>query len=284
VVSNLLQNAIKFTPAEGRFAISGTLSQRELLLSVQDSGGGIGHAMLPRIFEPFMKEQPGAEHAGLGLGLPRARQPIELHGGSIAASSEGENRGSCFSIRIPTAAGGNASSPPIAQQSNVIAHRRILVIDDNVDAANSMAMLLQRFGASTQVAHDGPTGLRLAEQFRPDAVLLDIGMPGMDGFETCQRLGRLLGEPLRIVPLTGWGQQRDREATGWPGATNTSPSPQRLPICSARCAHGSAPRAGPRSPRACCIHSGLTSPNSLRPWQPPNAPWHSPCALWPSPW
>lgn len=217
VLSNLLQNAIKFTPREGRIAISGALSQGELLLRVQDSGTGIGPAMLPKIFEPFMQEHPGAEHAGLGLGLPLARQLIELHGGSIEASSAGENRGSCFSICMPTAAGISLAPQPHAQEADVIARRRILVIDDNVDAANSMAMLLQHFGARTEVAHDGPTGLRLAQQFRPDAVLLDIGMPGMDGFETCQRLRKLLGDTVRIVALTGWGQQRDREATALSG-------------------------------------------------------------------
>lgn len=217
VLSNLLQNAIKFTPREGRIAISGTLSQGELALSVQDSGSGIGPAMLPKIFEPFMQEHPGAEQAGLGLGLALARQLIELHGGSIEASSAGENRGSCFRIRIPAVASRASAAPPPAQQAHAITHSRILVIDDNADAANSMAMLLQHFGATTEVAHDGPTGLRLAERFRPDAVLLDIGMPGMDGFETCQHLRRLLGHSVRIVALTGWGQQRDREATALAG-------------------------------------------------------------------
>jgi signal transduction histidine kinase/CheY-like chemotaxis protein len=217
VLSNLLQNASKFTPAEGRIAINGMLSREELVLSVQDSGRGIGAAMLPKVFEPFMQEHPGAEQAGLGLGLALARQLIELHGGSLEASSAGENRGSCFSIRIPALSGHAAAPQPLAPETEALAHGRILVIDDNVDAANSMAMLLQHYGASTAVAHDGPNGLRLAEQFQPQAVLLDIGMPGMNGFETCQQLRRLLGQSVRIVALTGWGQQRDREATALAG-------------------------------------------------------------------
>jgi len=217
VLSNLLHNAIKFTPHGGRIAISGRLSQGELLLNVQDSGAGIGAAMLPKIFEPFMQEHPGAEQAGLGLGLPLARQLIELHGGSIDASSAGKNCGSCFSIRIPTAAAHSPAPRPAAQDRGVFAHSRILIVDDNVDAANCMATLLEHFGARTEVAHDGLSGIRLAAQFQPDAVLLDIGMPGMDGFETCQRLRKLLGDSVRIVALTGWGQQRDREATALSG-------------------------------------------------------------------
>lgn len=216
VLSNLLHNAIKFTPPEGRIAVGGTLSGGELLLRVQDSGAGISAAMLPKIFEPFMQEHPGAEHAGLGLGLALARQLIGLHGGSISASSAGADCGSCFTLRLATAAR-SATPQPDAADADAIAGRRILVIDDNVDAATSMAMLLQHSGASTEVAHDGPSGLRLAQQFQPDAVLLDIGMPGMDGFTTCQRLRGLLGDSVRVVALTGWGQQRDREATALAG-------------------------------------------------------------------
>jgi CheY-like chemotaxis protein len=171
--------------------------------------------MLPRLFEFFVQgETPGRGTSGLGIGLALARQLVELQGGTIEAHSDGPGRGSTFTIHIavlpgdcesPTADTGAAAAPRVAG-------RRVLVIDDNVDAADMLADLITALDGTVATAYSGSDGLRRAAEFRPDVVLLDIGMPDMDGYETCRRLRTgTAGDDVYIVAVSGWGQRHDRD-------------------------------------------------------------------------
>jgi two-component system CheB/CheR fusion protein len=181
-------------------------------LAVRDNGIGIAPEMLPRLFELFSQAEPSRHrsHGGLGIGLALARQMIEMHGGRIAAASEGHGRGSTFEVRLPVAADASMAALAASPSQRPDDHaRRVLIIDDNVDAAESMAMLVRELGGEADTAHDGRHGIERMRLFRPEVVLLDIGMPGMDGYETCRHL-RSLGREAYIVALTGWGQDQDR--------------------------------------------------------------------------
>jgi CheY-like chemotaxis protein len=216
VVSNLLNNAAKFTPAGGRIELAASVSSprdgtSELLLQVTDTGIGIESHMLGRIFDMFTQAEPGRERSqgGLGIGLALARQLVQMHGGTLRARSAGRGHGSTFELRLPLleetarVAGPAVSSPRVAMQ------RRVLVVDDNADAAESLAMLIRQWGGIAWAANDGPTAIARAQEFSPEVVLLDLGMPGMDGYETCRRL-RELGTKACIVALTGWGHDSDK--------------------------------------------------------------------------
>jgi len=217
VVSNLLNNAAKYTPQGGRIELTAELAgDREVVVRVGDNGAGISAEMLPRVWGLFTQADRtlGREQGGLGIGLTLVKRLVELHGGSVAARSDGLGRGSEFIVRLPLA---DAPYPtPASDRPGTMrptaAHRRVLVVDDNVDGADSLAMLLALHGHTTRVARDGPTGLSEAEEFRPDVVLLDIGLPGLDGFEVARRLRSRFGtQDLRIIAQTGWGQEADRE-------------------------------------------------------------------------
>jgi CheY-like chemotaxis protein len=218
VLSNLLHNATKFTEARGAIRVSGRVSEShadarsELALSVSDSGIGIRREFLPRVFDLFSQADGGSSQAGLGIGLALARRLVEMHGGEIEARSEGPGRGSEFVIRLPVC----TQSPPARAPEASSPHRidcRVMVIDDNRDAANVMAMLVEELGGVCRTAYDGESGVREALAYRPHVVLLDIGMPGVDGFETCGRIRRELGNDVVVVALTGFGQQQDKERT-----------------------------------------------------------------------
>ncbi|HEX6320943.1 MAG TPA: response regulator, partial [Burkholderiales bacterium] len=149
---------------------------------------------------------------GLGVGLALARRIAELHGGTLEARSEGENRGSEFTLRLPLVQRAAQAGPPRAAGAALpLVARRVLVVDDNADAAFTLDLLLKSLGHETRVVHDGPAALEAAREFRPDIVLLDIGLPGIDGYEVARRL-RALGQdyPLRIFAVTGWGTEADR--------------------------------------------------------------------------
>jgi PAS domain S-box-containing protein len=219
VLSNLLHNATKFTPAGGHVELTVRCpdatpeSEGQLALIVSDTGVGIPPEMLPRVFDLFMQgEQGGRAQPGLGIGLALARRLIEMHGGRIEASSDGAGRGSAFTIHLPIA---SRRAPADAVPATVAADRvarRVVVIDDNEDAAQTMAMLVDELGGETRVAHDGQAGLRSVAEFKPDVVLLDIGMPGIDGYEICRRIRREpFGQDVVIVALTGWGQEQDKQ-------------------------------------------------------------------------
>jgi PAS domain S-box-containing protein len=218
VLSNLLHNAIKFTDPGGQIRIAAESAgvagpAPELILAVQDSGAGISRELLPRVFELFTQGEPGSQRAsgGLGIGLALARRLIEMHGGSIEAFSGGPGRGSRFVIRLPLPAPVVAAQPSEHAARPAAVDRRVVVIDDNADAADTLALLMEAIGGRCKVAYDGEAGVRAVCEFQPDVVLLDIGMPGIDGYETCRRIRREHGARPLIVALTGWGQARDKE-------------------------------------------------------------------------
>jgi PAS domain S-box-containing protein len=217
VLWNLLNNAAKYTPAGGRIWLTAVKEQNEAVLRVGDTGLGIPPEMLPRVFDLFtqMERTLARAEGGLGIGLTLVRRLTEMHGGTVQAFSGGPGRGSEFIVRLPVADQVAAREPTApsgaAQRAGPASGKRILVVDDNQDAAQSLAMLLRLYGNDVRTAHDGRLALEVAAAYRPDVVLLDIGLPGLDGLEVCRRLRRQLKEnqPL-IVAMTGYGQEEDR--------------------------------------------------------------------------
>jgi len=220
VLSNILHNAVKFTNPGGRVVLAADVagdagrSPGELVLSVTDSGVGISSDMLPRVFDLFVQGDSSADrsHSGLGIGLALARRLMDLHGGSIQASSDGPGLGSTFTIRLPVARDPGLEHDGLGvRDSRATISSRVLVIDDNMDAADTTAMLVEALGGSVAIAYDGENGIMRATEFKPHVVLLDLGMPGIDGYDTCRRIRRSLGAHVFIVALTGWGQEQDKD-------------------------------------------------------------------------
>jgi CheY-like chemotaxis protein len=185
-------------------------------VSVRDTGIGIPADELERVFEMFERVRDDTSHVapgGLGIGLTLAKQLVELHGGTIEARSEGRRRGSEFIVRVPPAAPAaeTAVHEAAAPEPASAVTRRILVVDDNCDSAESLAALLRLTGHEARIAHDGLAAVVAAEEFRPDVVLLDLGLPRLSGIEACRRIReQAWGRSMRIVALTGWGQGEDR--------------------------------------------------------------------------
>ena len=225
VVSNLLTNAAKYTPAGGRVSVSGLRDAHEIVLRVRDTGIGIAADVLPRVFELFVQGHQPMDRAqgGLGLGLAIVRSLVERHGGRVAARSEGPGLGSEFEVRLPLVQGAGARVAEDPSASVTTARGpgrmgRLLVVDDNADAAEMMAEAFRLTGYDVRVAHDGPEALGLAAVFQPHAAFLDLGLPVMDGFELAERLRELPGlERLRLVAVTGYGQESDRRRTAAAG-------------------------------------------------------------------
>jgi PAS domain S-box-containing protein len=215
VISNLLNNASKFTARAGRIVLSARREGDDAVVRVRDTGIGIPAEMLPRIFEPFTQVDHSLERAtgGLGIGLTLARRVVELHGGSLSAHSEGPGKGSEFVVRLPLAAQApqardETRHPDAAPPRPGLT---ILVVDDNVDSAVSLSMLLSLSGHQVRTAHDGYEGVHTAEEFRPNVVLLDIGLPGMNGYDTARRIREQpWGSDMLLIAITGWGQEADR--------------------------------------------------------------------------
>ncbi|MDL2354225.1 MAG: ATP-binding protein [Pseudomonadota bacterium] len=213
VVMNLLTNAVKYTPAGGAIWLRGWREGDQALLSVRDTGIGIPVESLASVFEMFSQLAPALERSkgGLGIGLALVRGLVGLHGGSISATSGGVGQGSEFLVRLPALAGAAAPERPAAAPA-AAAPRRVLVVDDNVDAAETMTMALDMLGYEARAAHDGASGLREAEQFAPHVVLLDIGLPDLNGYEVAGRIRRAAwGAGMVLVAATGWGQDADRQ-------------------------------------------------------------------------
>jgi CheY-like chemotaxis protein len=229
-LSNLLNNAVKYTKPGGQIRLAAGAEGSEVVFRVRDSGIGISPEMLSKIFELFAQVDHSLDHSqgGLGLGLTLVKSLVEMHGGSVQAQSEGLSRGSEFIVRLPILAEANlrsepvpglsAPAPPRSENTNVRS-RRVLVVDDNVTSAQSLAVVLKLEGHDVQVAHDGGLALEAVRSFRPDVVLLDIGLPGMDGYEVARRLrqepGLAAGIAL-LVAVTGYAEdearRRSREA------------------------------------------------------------------------
>jgi CheY-like chemotaxis protein/two-component sensor histidine kinase len=216
VVANLLNNAAKYTKEGGHIWLTAEQAGGEAVIRVRDTGVGIPAEMLPRIFEMFAQVGTSLERSqgGLGIGLTLVKSLVEMHQGTVEARSEGPGKGSEFVVRLPVAEeqlGIQPRRPAADGPAAPGTARRILVVDDNVDAAESLALLLQLKGHDTRLAHDGHGALEAAQAYRPDVVLLDIGLPGLNGFEVARRFRQL--PELRdvfLVALTGWGQEEDR--------------------------------------------------------------------------
>jgi signal transduction histidine kinase/CheY-like chemotaxis protein len=216
IVANLLNNAAKYTDRGGQVWISAQRDAGEAVLRVRDTGAGISADLLPHIFDLFTQAEWPSDRSqgGLGIGLTLVRKLVELHGGSIVAKSEGPGQGSEFIVRLPVLAvipavvlEKQGDQPP----KNSLPRRRVLVVDDNIDAAQTLAMLLKLQGQEIQVAYDGLSALQVAESFHPEVVLLDIGLPRMDGYEVARRLREQVGaDRVLLAALTGYGQDEDR--------------------------------------------------------------------------
>ena len=214
ILSNLLHNAAKFTNNDGSVCISATITQPksdalpQVSISVVDSGIGISPEFLPRVFDLFAQGETGSSQPGLGIGLALARRLVELHAGRLDARSEGHGRGSEFVIQVPLATNQLVSAIERRADEQRL-DRRILVVDDNQDAANATAMLIAEMGGDARVAYDGESALAMLQEYQPEVILLDIGMRGLDGYETCQRIRRCSGQrgPAcgvdRVRPGTG---------------------------------------------------------------------------------
>jgi len=217
VLSNLLNNAAKYTPEEGRIALSIQAEQDWACISVSDSGMGIPPEMLTEVFQMFtqINRHLKRSQGGLGIGLTLVKQLVELHGGTIHVHSAGEDQGTEFTIRLPLAVSELPARPVTpSRPAQGTRRRRVLVIDDNPDVLNTMQRLLVACGHEVATAQNGPSGLEQAQTFQPEAILLDLGMPVMDGYETARQLRKLI-HPQRclLVAVTGWGQVEDRKQT-----------------------------------------------------------------------
>jgi CheY-like chemotaxis protein/two-component sensor histidine kinase len=250
VLANLLQNSAKYTDRGGTVRLSAKTCGDAVEICVEDSGIGIAPEQLPHIFEMFWQGADAKQRAqgGLGIGLPLVRGLVELHGGSLSVRSDGPGCGSAFTVRLPLA--GGVAAPEAG--SHRPAHRnpaqlRVLVADDNRDAAASLAMMLEKLGHDVRVAYDGLQALELAEQLRPELALLDLGMPGADGCAVARRLrGAPWGRAALLVAVTGWGQPSDRARTEEAGFDRHAVKPlgfgelgELLALAAARRASGS---------------------------------------------
>ena len=233
VFSNLLNNSAKYTEWGGRIWLTATREDGEIAVAVRDTGIGIPASALPKIFDMFSQVDRSIERStgGLGIGLALVKGLVEMHGGTIEASSPGQGRGSTFTVRLPVVES-RADIGKLVEgwQGAVGSQRRILVVDDNQDSANSMATMLQLLGNEVRVARDGLEAVALAEPFRPHVILMDIGMPNLNGYEATRRIREQpWGRDMTIIALTGWGQDTDRALSKEAGCDGHLVKPVDLP-------------------------------------------------------
>jgi len=214
-LANLLSNAAKYTAPGGHISITGRIESQQIELSIRDNGMGIRAAELPLIFDLFTQAAGTGDPTlrGLGIGLALVRRLVEMHAGSITAHSEGPGKGSEFVLRLPLLGeGARPVAPPAGEATPAAsAPRRVLVADDNADVLKSLTLLLEERGHFVYTARDGQQTLERAERCLPEVVLLDIGMPLLDGYEVARRIrAQPWGRAMRLVAITGWGQESDR--------------------------------------------------------------------------
>jgi CheY-like chemotaxis protein/two-component sensor histidine kinase len=220
VFSNLLDNAVKYTPAGGRIEVSATRDDRFVCVSVRDSGIGIPADQLAMVFEKFVQIDRPQErgHPGLGIGLTLVKAVVELHGGCVTVASDGPHEGTTFTVTLPliaapVAAAAEATTPPLGGRSMQNA-RRVLVVDDNEAMLESLGTVISLMGHEVRTASDGASALEAAEEFRPQIVLMDLGMPRMNGYEAARRMReRSWGAGIKLIALTGWGMEEHRRRT-----------------------------------------------------------------------
>jgi signal transduction histidine kinase len=220
VISNLLNNAAKYTPEGGKIVLSARRERDEVIVTVSDNGVGISSDMLAQVFDLFtqVRDNIDRSHGGLGIGLALVKQLVEMHGGAIDAESAGPGKGSTFRVRLPVAKSASVTlgapepTSPAAPQAGAL---KVLVVDDNVDVAQTVGWMLETIGHDYRLVHEGKLAVQTAQEYRPDAILLDIGMPGMDGYAVCRALReQTLFDDTVIIAQTGWGQSQARAAAG----------------------------------------------------------------------
>jgi signal transduction histidine kinase len=211
VVANLLDNAAKFTPAGGHVAVTVRVLESNIEVRVRDDGAGIDPSLGERVFEPFVQSaQTLARSAGgLGLGLSLVKAVVELHGGTVQVESAGSGKGSEFIVCLPRIGAHTTATTPAAAARQQICGKRVLVVDDNRDAAESLARLVALFGHTTSIAHDGPSALEMARASVPDVILCDIGLPGMSGYDVAHALRAEVDGKPRLIAVSGYARPED---------------------------------------------------------------------------
>ena len=213
VFGNLLNNAAKYTEAGGRIWVTVARDGAEAVVRIRDTGIGLAPDMLTRVFDLFTQEQRTLDRSqgGLGIGLTLVRSLVELHGGTVKAASDGPGRGSEFVVRLPALPAGTSVVAELKPSQLAASRHRLLIVDDNVDSAESLAEVLALNGHEVRIAHDGATALIEAQSLRPDVILLDIGLPRMDGYEVARRMRQNPHLHAAIlIAMTGYGQEEDR--------------------------------------------------------------------------
>ncbi len=215
IVNNLLDNALKYTPGSGSVLVETVEEDRQAVLRVRDTGNGIAADLLPRVFDLFVQEPQGLDRSrgGLGIGLALVKRLVDLHGGTVSVWSAGPGQGSEFTVRLPLREQPEAARDAVSRAAAPVPppRRRVLVVEDSVDARQSLQMLLELAGHVVETSEDGPSGLAKLDQFRPEVALIDLGLPGIDGY-TLARMARDNPQTraIRLVAVTGYGQAEDR--------------------------------------------------------------------------
>ena len=224
VLENLLANAAKYTPVGGTVSVTVDREDGHAVIAVTDTGVGIDAAMLPRVFDLFAQADTSLDRAegGLGIGLTLVDRLTRLHGGSVAATSKGLGLGSSFVVRLPLVES-EGTAPRGGDAASIAASpRTILIVDDNIDSSESLATLLEMNGHRVHQVHDGHAAVAAARELRPDVMLLDIGLPGLDGFQVIRQIRHTAGlDSLTVVAATGYGREEDRPAASPPVSTTT---------------------------------------------------------------